>query len=118
MSSIPTPDELDAAWFTERLQEAGHEDAVVTAVTRQQIGTGQIGTCFRYTFTYANGNDVVAGAPNSLVAKFPSDDALSRATGVQLRNYYREVNFYRHVAGDLTIPRPSQSKCFFKLFRR
>jgi hypothetical protein len=110
LSSIPTPDELDAAWFTERLREAGHEDAVATAVDRQQIGTGQIGTCFRYTFTYANGNDGVAGAPKSLVAKFPSDDALSRATGVQLRNYYREVNFYRHVAGDLTIPLP---RCYY-----
>ena len=98
MSSIPTPDELDAAWFTERLREAGHEEAVVTAVDRKQIGTGQIGTCFRYTFTYANGNDGVDGAPKSLVAKFPSDDELSRATAILGRHHGlpRSKGFCRH----------------------
>lgn len=107
MSRIPTPEELDAAWFTERLREAGHEAAEVSAVRATRIGTGQIGRCFRYELELAAGGDDV---PVSLVGKFPSDDPQSRETGVQLRNYYREVGFYRHVAPDLSISLP---RCYY-----
>jgi hypothetical protein len=48
--------------------------------------------------------------PRTLVGKFPSDDALSRATGVALRNYYREVSFYRELAGRLSIDIP---RCYY-----
>jgi len=48
--------------------------------------------------------------PMTLIGKFPSDDPVSRATGVQLRNYYREVNFYRHLASDLSISIP---RCYY-----
>jgi aminoglycoside phosphotransferase (APT) family kinase protein len=40
------------------------------------------------------------------VGKFPSLDPLSRQTGVQLRNYAREIYFYRELAGRLPISRP------------
>lgn len=106
MSGIPRPEALDAAWFTHRLNEAGFPAARVTGVSRQQIGTGQIGRCFRYTLSVAGDDD----APRSLVGKFPSEDPTSRATGVQLRNYYREVNFYRHVAAELDISIP---RCYY-----
>lgn len=107
MTGIPTPSELDASWFTARLEEAGHKDADVTEVSRRQIGTGQIGTCFRYTLTLERPDPAV---PVSFVAKFPSADELSRTTGVQLRNYYREVQFYRLLANDLDISVP---RCFY-----
>ncbi len=107
MTRIPTPSDLDAAWFTKRLREAGHDDADVVGVARRQIGTGQIGTCYRYTLTLDRPDPAV---PVSLVAKFPSDDELSRATGVQLRNYYREVQFYRLLANDLEISVP---RCYY-----
>ena len=54
--------------------------------------------------------DAPAVVPRSLVGKFPSDDALSRATGVSLRNYYREVSFYRQLADRLSINTP---RCYY-----
>jgi hypothetical protein len=103
LSQIPSPEDLDAQWFTERLREAGHQNAAVRTVQRTRIGTGQIGLCFRYDLDLAAGDDAT---PTSLVGKFPSDDPASRETGVTLRNYYREVNFYQKVAGELSISLP------------
>ncbi len=105
MSTVVQPEEMDPAWFTERLAENGFSDAAVSRVNRQQIGTGQIGTCFRFDLAFTNRD---ADAPRSFVGKFPSDDPVSRATGVQLRNYFREVQFYRHLASRLTISIPNQ----------
>jgi hypothetical protein len=107
VAHIPRPDDIDAAWLTERLREAGHAAAEVTAVVREKVGTGQIGTCYRYALTLDRADDDV---PRSLIAKFPSDDPLSRATGVQLRNYYREVSFYQHLADSLSISIP---RCYY-----
>ena len=49
-------------------------------------------------------------APVSLVGKFPSDDPLSRATGVQLRNYIKEVSFLRELQSRLAIRTP---RCYY-----
>lgn len=105
MSEVVTPEQMDADWFNARLAENGFPDAQVAGVSRQQIGTGQIGTCFRFQLEYAAGTES-GGAPQTLVGKFPSDDPISRATGVQLRNYYREIQFYRHLASRLSISIP------------
>ena len=45
--------------------------------------------------------------PASLIAKMPSPDPTSRATGVALRNYEREVSFYLEIAPtvDIRVPR-------------
>jgi hypothetical protein len=107
LSQIPSPEELDAPWFTQRLREAGHRHASVSAVQRTPIGTGQIGRCFRYDLELAAGSE---DTPTSLVGKFPSDSPASRETGVNLRNYYREVNFYREVAPELSIALP---RCYY-----
>lgn len=107
MTSIPTPTDLDAAWFTGQLRAWGHDGVEVVAVSRRQIGTGQIGACFRYSLTLGRPDPAV---PVSFVGKFPSDDEQSRATGVQLRNYYREVQFYRLLAGSLDISTP---RCYY-----
>ncbi|TNF89694.1 MAG: hypothetical protein EP301_02560 [Gammaproteobacteria bacterium] len=103
MSEVVLPEDMDSAWFAERLAENGFPDQKVLSVGRQQIGTGQIGTCFRFELELA---DPDSEAPRTLVGKFPSDDPVSRATGVQLRNYYREVQFYRHLADRLNISIP------------
>lgn len=107
MLNIPKPDDLDAHWFTERLQAAGYARSVVRSVSKTQIGTGQIGTCYRYVLDFATDDE---SAPRTLIGKFPSDDPMSRATGVQLRNYYREVEFYQKVAADLSISIP---RCYY-----
>ncbi len=103
MSHIATPETMDAAWFSRCLANHGYQGVTVREVTRSRIGTGQIGLCVRFELDL----DVPdSDAPTSLVGKFPSDDPASRATGVALRNYYREVNFYQQLAPRLGISLP------------
>ena len=107
MSRIPTPETIDADWLTEVLRAAGHPGVAVSAFRSRQIGTGQIGKCVRFELELDGAG---AGVPRSLVGKFPSDDPVSQAAGVQLRNYYREVEFYRHLADRLGISTP---RCYY-----
>lgn len=106
MIDIRDPAAIDAAWLTRVLQHGG-VDAVVRSFTARNVGTGQIGDSIRFTLTYERGAD---GAPASLVGKFPSSGAESRAAGVGLGNYMREVNFYRHLAASALIHTP---RCWF-----
>lgn len=105
--TIPTPDSIDAKWLTDQLRRAGHARVDVRDFKRTQIGTGQIGKCVRFELELTGADESV---PESVVGKFPSDDEVSRATGVALRNYYREVSFYRELAPKLTIRTP---RCYF-----
>ena len=103
---IPTSENIDADWFSAALQQAGI-DATVVAFSAEQVGTGQIGKCVRYQLNYAHD---VAEAPASVVVKYPSDDPTSRATGVMLRNFLKEVRFYQELQSQLSIPTP---KCYY-----
>jgi aminoglycoside phosphotransferase (APT) family kinase protein len=107
LNHIPAPEDVTADWLTERLREGGHPDARVRSFAAERIGTGQIGLCLRYRLDLESPDPAV---PRSLVAKFPSDDAVSRATGVQLRNYLKEVSFYRQLQGRVQIPTP---RCYY-----
>ena len=99
---IRPPGEIDAAWLTAVLRQAG-VDAVVDRVGARQIGTGQIGDSVRFQLGYAH---APANAPASLVGKFPSAGTESRATGVALGNYLREVRFYQQLAPTARISTP------------
>lgn len=103
---IVEPSNIDAAWLSQVLA-AGGVDAEVRSFTAKPVGTGQIGDSIRFKLEYARQVD---GAPASLVGKFPSSGAQSRATGVALGNYMREVNFYRHLAPTAQINTP---RCWF-----
>lgn len=105
MSDIPTDESIDAAWLTAQLQRQGF-DAEVQSFTRKQIGTGQIGKCIRYDMDIQGD----PAAPRSLIGKFPSDDPLSQATGVALRNFLKEVSFYQQLQPRLTIRTP---RCYY-----
>ena len=107
MIEIPSAESITAEWLTHRLHEAGHETASVRSFTQTQIGTGQIGKCVRFALD-VQGNDPTA--PRCLVGKFPSDDPMSRATGVALKNYIKEVSFYRQLQQRLRIATP---RCYF-----
>jgi hypothetical protein len=107
MTSIPTPADVTPRWLTERLREHGHEDVEVRAFEATRIGTGQIGLCVRYELELAGGG---ADTPRSLVGKFPSEDPVSRSTGVQLRNYLKEVRFYQTLQSRLDIATP---RCYY-----
>ncbi len=107
---IPTPATVTAAWLTEQLQRAGYAGAQVAGFRASRIGTGQIGLCQRLELDIEGAPD----APRTLVGKFPSDDETSRATGVALRNYLKEVSFYREVKHRLDIRTP---RCYFAEIR-
>ncbi len=103
---IRRPGAVDAAWLTAVLQQGG-VDAVVNGFTAANVGTGQIGDSVRFTLDYARRGD---DAPASLVGKFPSAGEESRATGVALGNYLREVRFYQQLAPTALIHTP---RCYF-----
>jgi len=110
---IPTPESVDAEFLTGLLRAAGHAAAEVRAFRSEQIGTGQIGMCVRYDLdlvSNADGAEAQDDVPRSLVGKFASDDPTSRGTGVQLRSYLKEVQFYRELAARLSIATP---RCYF-----
>jgi aminoglycoside/choline kinase family phosphotransferase len=95
---------LDADGLTAALQAAGTlpADVRVTAVDQQAVGTGQMGDCLRLALTYTTDVD----APATIVAKLPSSDETSRATGMAMRTYEVEVRFYQELADRLPVRSP------------
>ena len=81
----PTPDAITDAWLTAVL------DRPVTITETNRIGTGQMSVNVRVRF---NG----PGGTGSVVVKVASDDERSRATGIGMGAYYREVAFYQNLA--------------------
>ena len=103
---IRPPGEIDAAWLSQVLA-AGGIDASVSSFTAQPVGTGQIGDSVRFRLSYdRRGED----APDALVGKFPAAGQESRATGVMLGNYLREVRFYQQLAPGALVQTP---RCYF-----
>jgi hypothetical protein len=86
---------LTPEWFSEVFGRP------VTAVGRRRIGEGLVGLNVRCALT--SPDPAVAA---SVVVKLPSPDATSRATGIALRNYEREVRFYTEVASTVRIRVP------------
>lgn len=106
-AAIPTPSTVDARLLGEVLRGAGFAGASVRGFRAEAIGTGQLGTCIRYTLELEGTGP---NAPRSLVGKFPSENETSRATGVALGLYRKEVEFYRTLAPRLKISIP---RCYF-----
>jgi hypothetical protein len=104
---IPSEENLEPAWLSEQLAANGIE-AKVKSFRKRRIGTGQIGKCLRLTLDYAPGAD--PAAPATLVLKLPSDDETSRATGVMLLNFLKEVRFYQILQSRLSIRTP---RCYY-----
>src|SRR3712207_6129482 len=95
---------LDADGLTTALHARGTlEPGVrVTSVERTSGGTGQMGDCQRLVLGYSADTD----APTTLVAKLPSSDETSRATGMAMRTYEVEVRFYQELAARLPVRAP------------
>ena len=91
--AIESPDQITAAWAAELL---GHP---VAEVLVEQVGTGQIGTCYRVS---------LAGAPDlpaRVLVKLPAPDAGAREL---LKGVYRsEVTFYDRLAPTLAARVPT-----------
>ncbi len=88
------PDDLTPAWFSSVL------GAEISAVKCTPIGVGMVGLNLRCGLV---GDGL---HPTSVVVKLPSADPTSRATGVSLRNYEREVKFYDEIAPTVGIRAP------------
>ncbi len=99
---IRPPGAIDGPWITALFEHAG-VDAVVAGVRAQPVGTGQIGDSVRFHLDYARRGP---GAPDTLVGKFPAAGEESRATGVALGNYFREVRFYQELAPSALVATP------------
>lgn len=83
---IKYPEEITGEWLGAVLGTPG---LLVTG--SQAIGTGQMSQSHRVTYT-------VEERAGSVVVKLASDDETSRATGVGMGAYYREIAFYRNLA--------------------
>lgn len=80
-------------------------DADVIAGPPKRIGEGQVGMNLRYALQSAD-----PSVPASVVVKMASPDPTSRATGIALRNYEREVKFYNELVNTLDVRSPH---CWF-----
>jgi hypothetical protein len=96
--------DLDPGWLTDVLRRSGTlpDGVAVTAVEETPVGTGQLGDCRRLVLTY----DAEVDAPATLVAKVPSSDETSRATGMAMRTYETEVRFYQELAATVDVRAP------------
>jgi hypothetical protein len=102
-----SPEQVTPAWLDDVMHAARALGASrVVAASPTVVGTGQMGTSVRYELAYADG----AVPLRSVVCKFASTDATSRATGVALRTYEVEVSFYRDVVRTVGIRTP---RCHF-----
>jgi hypothetical protein len=94
------PQHITSDWLSSILGDT------VTIVGERRIGDGLVGMNMRYELAVPTGSDL----PHSIIAKLPSPDPTSRATGVALRNYEREVKFYEHIAPTVDI---RVARCWF-----
>ncbi len=92
-----TPEGLTDSWLSSVLQTE------VKVGDTSRIGDGLVGMNIRLELA-SDGS-----VPPSMIAKLPSPDPTSRATGIALRNYEREVNFYLQIAPTVDI---RVARCF------
>jgi hypothetical protein len=95
---IRTPDELDTAWLASALS------APVASFAVEPIGTGQMSETFRISLGY---DDAERAGPASVVMKVAAADPTSRATGLGMGIYEREIRFYQELAPRIGGPVPA-----------
>ncbi len=97
-SIVRLPQDLTAAWLREALGTGPIEGFQL-----EPVGTGQMSESRRVSIDYAPGP---SGGPATVLLKTASADEHSRATGVGLGAYEREVRFYRELAPRVGGPLP------------
>ena len=101
---------LTSQWLTEALASTGViTSSTVTSFNSERLGLGQgfVGQIVRLGLTYDSGED---GAPQSIIAKFPSTDPAIRSVLNELRLFEREVRFYKEVAPLIELSTP---RCYY-----
>jgi Ecdysteroid kinase-like family len=106
MTAMPTLHDLDAAWFTATLRNAGKlsDDVAVATATLSAISTavGMMSQVMRCTLTYDGASD----APTSVIVKGATSDAHRRFIAQSGQMYVREVRFYQHLASETPVRIP------------
>jgi hypothetical protein len=85
---IHRADDLSAAWLSDALGTS------VATFSVAPIGDGHMSDSYRVALGYEAGSV----GPESVVGKFAAADDTSRATGVHMGAYEREVRFYQEIA--------------------
>lgn len=105
-ADVPEPnfpanaEQLTAGWVEQKLRATGKlEGAGLANIEVRPFGTGQVGESVRISIAYKPGSS----GPDTLVAKFASNDADSRKTSASLGVYEREVRFYREIVHKLGV---------------
>lgn len=104
--AVPLPFVGTQTWGLETLTDSWWSEIFgvpVRAGEPTRIGDGLVGMNLRFAL---DGD----GVPDSVVVKLASTDPTSRATGIALRNYEREVRFYREIAATVDVRAP---RCHF-----
>jgi aminoglycoside/choline kinase family phosphotransferase len=107
---IPTgPEDLDVEWLTAALKQGGVKDAAVVSFTATTIaeGVGLLGLLARVELTY---DAPAAGAPASLIAKFPAASEENRYIADLFRFYEREVRIYQEIAPKMEL---RSARCYY-----
>ena len=100
------PQDLTPQWLTHALRQTGAiGDAKVKSFDAETIaeGVGLIGQLARVRLHY---DGAEAGAPASLIAKFPAEAQENRDAGNLFRFYEREIRFYEEIADEVELRTP------------
>ena len=110
MTKLPIPitaEDFTPDWVTAALQSSGAlGDERVTAVEASPLGEGAgfLGSLARLAVTYDRPR---AGAPATIVAKFPALIEVNRELAVQYQVYEREARFFNEIKATITaMPTP------------
>ncbi|MEH3102242.1 phosphotransferase family protein [Sphingomonas adhaesiva] len=95
-------DEIDAAWLTAVLRQAGYATASVTDFVVTPIGNGNVSDTVRIDLTHAAAGE----APASVVCKFRCSGEVAHAHGISSGSYFRETGSYPLAAQACRTPRP------------
>jgi hypothetical protein len=95
--------DITVPWLNQVLAGAGYREPGVLGFRVEPVGTGQAAICCRIVLEITK---ATLELPASLVAKFASDDATSRATAASGGTYLREVQFYRELQSRVSIRTP------------
>ena len=112
MTNLPiphNPQEITIEWLTDSLRSSGIiTNSSVTSIDAGDTaaGHGFTGQIARLTVTYDSHE---AGAPNSIIAKFPSYDPVIRAAVTDsAMSYEREIRCYENLLGHVGLSTPRQ----------
>src|SRR3954453_15546421 len=87
MEVVRGVEDLSAEWLS------GVVGAQVADFATERVGTGQMSQNHRVRLEYADGE-----GPATVIVKVAAQDPTSRATGVGMGAYEREIRFYRELA--------------------